>query len=564
MAASSRDRIDRYTVAKITPPKSATVDVRAYIVHRGTRPAIVRPRCLDGRAASESARLRHVKRYAVLWSAFAVACQGGVTEPERDAGTIVAARDAGDATARDGGEKVDAGTPDAGHRDGGPRDAGSRDAGTRDGGVEPDGGPPPPSSIFFVGNSFTFQGPVPDLVHDLAVAAQFPEPNVDFRAVGGQSLDFHRNDASPEAAPGRIDEGWDVVVLQDFSTRPTDAIGDPAGFKMDATWFHDRARTANASCRVVLYETWARHPDHAFYPGTFADPADMQAQLRTHYFDAADNYIPANATLPVDVTVAPVGDAWEMQLAGGDDPRLHGNDDYHANAAGQYLNALVIYSTIYGRSAQGQLPIGVPPNVAEVLQQTADLVTGQTRRPPVVPFAIGDTVRLDIGPVSSTAWPGLLAREDVTAPLTTDDGDPTGVVVSTYGFDGTQEGGRLDNTLGWPGEVSQDSFWVGSFDGHEAALAREGAVILRGFEDGLYTVTVFASRTGDDGGNGRLTRYGIGGVTMDLEASDNVGSVVTFTGVAPVNGGITIDVTVSPAGTGRFGYVGAVVVERTQ
>lgn len=155
-----------------------------------------------------------------------------------------------------------------------------------------------PNDIFFVGNSFTFGGPVPVLVHDLAVYAGFPEPNVEYRALGGRSLRYHREDETEAGAPARVAEGWDVVVLQDFSTRPTDSIGDPEGFKEDATWFHDLARESRDHCRVILYETWARRFNHGIYPGSFADPADMQAQLRMHYFDAAENYIPLHATMP--------------------------------------------------------------------------------------------------------------------------------------------------------------------------------------------------------------------------------------------------------------------------
>ena len=59
------------------------------------------------------------------------------------------------------------------------------------------------------------------------------------------------------------------------------------------------------------------------------------------------------------IVVIPQPDAWEHQLAMGEPPRLHADDDWHASRAGQYLNALVIYSTIYGRRTRGLVPLYV-------------------------------------------------------------------------------------------------------------------------------------------------------------------------------------------------------------
>src|SRR5690606_29450313 len=181
----------------------------------------------------------------------------------------------------------------------------------------------------------------------------WPTPESVYHAPGGQSLAFHR---TSQASLDLVDAGaWDFVVLQDFSTRATDDAGNPAAFKADTAWFYDRIKASSADAQVILYETWARHPDHPIYPGTFADPLEMQAQLRFHYGDAAASYVPENATFvpATDVRVAAVGDAWESLLAAHDDIRLHASDDYHAGENGQYLNALVIYSTLYGVVATG-------------------------------------------------------------------------------------------------------------------------------------------------------------------------------------------------------------------
>ncbi|MFK7985171.1 MAG: hypothetical protein AB8I08_03995 [Sandaracinaceae bacterium] len=492
-----------------------------------------------------------------LAALLAVGCDPGLLPPE-DSAVVDAAGDAGFVGA-------DAGPVDAG------ADAG--DAAMRVDAGSPDAGPPPatppeePDDIFFVGNSFTFGGPVPTLVHDLAVGAGHPEPRVDYRALPGRTLQFHRGDGDADGAPNRVGEGWDVVVLQENSLRPTDtALGNPEQFKEDAAWFHDLALMARPECRVVLYETWARRDGHAVYNSMFESPADMQEQLRFHYFDAAGRYIPTvtEALLP-RVEVAPVGDAWELQLTGGEPPQLHASDDWHAGAAGQYLNALVIYGTIYGRRTRGLPPIGVDTATAEQLQDSADAITRAAFDPPVfgppMPIADGAVIRVDVGP-DGTDWPSLRSASARVGPVSTVDGAPTSVRVAVSDFDGVQTGGRADNTLGWPGDVSADSLWVGSFDSHAAALDRQGVVTLEGLPAGRYELALFASRTGTDGGRGRLTRYRVGAETRDLDVSENASAQARFEVRPDEDGHVRVEVAVSPAGSARFAYLGAVHLTR--
>jgi hypothetical protein len=204
-----------------------------------------------------------------------------------------------------------------------------------------------PLNILFLGNSFTNQGSIPDVVEAVASSVGWASPNVINGAVNGQSLSYHRSSSS---SLGLVDQGnWDYVVLQEYSTGPTDSAGNPQGFKEDVAWFYDRIKQSSPDATIVLYETWARHPDHSIYPDTFDDFSDMQSQLRFHYNDAADNYVPSNS----DIVVARAGDAWEQHLNEDNPLRLHASDDYHANTFGQYLSGLMIYSSIYGCDLEG-------------------------------------------------------------------------------------------------------------------------------------------------------------------------------------------------------------------
>jgi hypothetical protein len=247
--------------------------------------------------------------------------------------------------------------------------------------------------VLFIGNSFTNRGPVPNLVCGLAIDAGWTTPTVSMVAVTGETLAYHRTyTATLNAVDVTGSESpWNHVVLQDLSVRPTDPLQtptgidpadiDPAGFKDDATWFYDRVKATSPQAQVVLYETWARKETLAsFYPAAYPSRTAMQNQLNYHYHDAAESYIPANATAAVktDVTVAPVGEAWQQSYVNGG-MNLHDTDSYHANIQGQYLNALVLYSTIFNRSTVGLAPLnGVSSADARTLQLLADGITGKT------------------------------------------------------------------------------------------------------------------------------------------------------------------------------------------
>lgn len=469
----------------------------------------------------------------------------------------------------------DAGVSDGGRDssgvDGGGVDGGGVDGGGVDGGIDPCASPagPGPARILFVGNSFTFTASMPTVFRSLAVAGGYAPGEVVTRAIGGQTLQGHRGDSAAEGAPARVREGWDVVILQEYSTRPTDSVGPADRFKIDATWFYDLAVEANPEVRVILYETFARRFNHAIYPGTFDDPEDMQAQLRFHYRDCAENYIPAmsEAAFAPPVEFAAVGDAWESVLMEGEPPRLHGSDDYHPSAAGAYLTALVFFGTIYDRSTVGLPAIGVDEATALELQETADRFTRATRLAPalecVPELPVGDEVRVDFGPTAVAGWAVLGSINGRVGPLVSVGGAATGVTVSTSGFTGTQTGGSSVNDLGYPGGVSSDSLWVGSFDGHAAALALEGTVTLSGLSAGTYEITVFASRDGSDGGNGRVTRYAIGSESLELDVADNEGRVAVFAEVES-DGAVRMTVGVATTGASRFGYVGSLVVRRVR
>ncbi len=520
-------------------------------------------------AASRRRRLARLAGAALLRGALLAALVGGCSDdkPTNHPDAAITA-DSQPADRGDSGPEVDLRRADGALADSLPRDTSQTDA-----------GPPPCTAptnralrIFFIGNSFTLGGPIPTLVGKLATAAGFPTPEIQYSALGGFTLEWHRTLAS--SINGINAGGWDYVVLQEYSTRPTDNIGDPPRFKLDASWFYDQTKASSPNARVILYETWARHPDHGFYPQSFKDPAEMQAQLRKHYNDAANTYIPQHATAAVktDVEVAPAGDAWEAHLATATALRLHASDDYHAGKNGQYLNAIVIFSTIYGCQATGLSSLSLDAADAAKLQASADVVTKKVGVPPgsKKEMAVGAVVQIDFGPTATTAvsgWNNVTSASGSLENAQANDGSPTSVDVRiTDNFSGTNTSGVAANTLGWPATVSQDTLWAGAFAGHHQALTAPGKLTLRDLPAGTYNLEIFASRAGKDGQRDRLGRYTVNGApAQDLDATDNAAKTLTFANLlVGKSGELELEVAVSPAGTARFAYLNALILTRLQ
>lgn len=441
-----------------------------------------------------------------------------------------------------------------------------------------------PMHVLFIGNSFTHQGPVPTFVSELASAAGWPLPYVTYVAPGGKSLAYHRE--NPDTLVAVDAGGWHAVVLQDFSTRPTDNAGEPEAFKQDALWFFERVQTASPGARVVLYMTWARHPDHGFYPDTFSDPGQMQDQLATHYRDAADRVIPEGSVFPMAselVEVSPVGEVWRHHLAGDAPLRLHDTDNYHANVHGRWLNALTLYATLYQRQVTDLPMPWLSADVQRALTSSVDAVhpqdlpggpDGEPFSPLPEPgmFEVGETILIDFGDTSNATtepgWNNVTLNTSRLDDLVERSGEQSSIsFVRVSDFSGANTSGSFQNEFGYPGSASKDSLWSGVVGGtHEEALLEQASIALQGLDpQGAYKIMVFASRVGADTGFGRLGRYQIGAEMHDFEATDNQDMHVVFERVVPeMDGSVTLTVNVSPDGGSRFAYINTLEVVRIE
>lgn len=223
-----------------------------------------------------------------------------------------------------------------------------------------------PKNVLFYGNSFTLgfgsTRSVNALFKDIAVAAGHEEPLVQSAAASGQDVEWHvANNTAAIFTLIPPDRDWDALVIQEHSTKLTRAYNGAPSFpasvdesKTNVVALHNIAKSRSPNVTPVLYETWARGPEHEFYSEPnklFDDPAEMQAEVRAGYDQlktALDEAAGSETAL-----IAPVGDAWEEANY----DNLHANDNWHAGNRGTLLAALTIYGTVYGDTTTSDIDL---------------------------------------------------------------------------------------------------------------------------------------------------------------------------------------------------------------
>jgi hypothetical protein len=229
-----------------------------------------------------------------------------------------------------------------------------------------------PTSILFVGNSFTYGAGSPvrfyraDTVTDLnsegiggvpALFRSFTQQaglnyDVFLETRGGTGLDFHL-----ENKLGVIGtRGWDAVVMQGYSTLDADKPRDPAKLVATSKQLADFLRTRNPKVLLYLMATWSRADQTYPAKGAWAgQPIEAMAR------DVRAAYDKAAAGASGVKSVIPVGEAWTRAIKtgvadanpyDGIEPgklNLWTYDHYHGSTPGYYLEALVIFGSLTGR-----------------------------------------------------------------------------------------------------------------------------------------------------------------------------------------------------------------------
>lgn len=258
----------------------------------------------------------------------------------------------------------------------------------------------PPRTILFVGNSFTFgamsdvmtyrkdsvtdlngdgMGGVPALFKRFADEMHLPY-KVSLETAAGQTLEWHL--ANKRAV---IDQRWDSVVLQQYSTLSPDRPGDVTDTIPAARSLTQLFRHRNRSVDISLVATWTR-PDLTYpagKPWSGKPVTRMALDLRK-----ADERV--RSAVPSIARVVPVGEAFNCAIARGiADPNpydgtspgeidLWASDHYHASSYGYYLEALTIFAAVthhdprtLGPGEEAARDLGIARDTATKLQDVA-------------------------------------------------------------------------------------------------------------------------------------------------------------------------------------------------
>jgi hypothetical protein len=191
-------------------------------------------------------------------------------------------------------------------------------------------------NVLFIGNSYTNFNDLPGMVQTVSESVPGgPALHAEKDARGGFDLNLHWRRGTDTRR--RIARGeFDSIVIQGHSLS---AITEPYRLAEYARRFAGEARGGGA--RVVLFQTWPRRADNAYYRGGDVQSAEeMLGRIDAVYSEIADE---------LDATVAPVGSAWQLAASEVPTTPLYMADGTHPDLAGTYLSACVLYGTIAQR-----------------------------------------------------------------------------------------------------------------------------------------------------------------------------------------------------------------------
>lgn len=488
-------------------------------------------------------------------------------------------------------------------------------------------------NILFFGNSFTISASnpavssptyggargVPEIVRQIAIAAEQAPPFVKNVYHLGQGYDYHVS-AFNSISLANINEPllqgetWDFVVMQGYSTRPTDHpyLGNASKHKSNGLKLFNEVRAGSTNHTLqspdvipVLYQTWSRHPDHWFFDlsspytagtsipfplgmwqlGTiFKDSAEMASQVRSGY-DQTRQYIDADVP-DVATRIARAGDAWEAANWGVGWKLLYAADRYHAGSRGDLLTALMIYAAIYEETATGPIiasgnlddvlaAINVTAADAAQLASWADAVL--INPPPAAEPAVPPTgIIVDFSNVLGV----LLGAEDLPVPgryYNAIANFRAGAVINAVDTTNTRTGVDILITDGFATQSSNGA--TGAWNSHRGITGslyhdtaqqdsfrlnqedRTAQVEVRGLNpDRLYRFKFHGSVEGFNPGD--FTYFTIGLQTVGLRTVNNMNITATFPRVAPdSNGTVKIEVSIPDLGNNN-GYLGVMEITR--
>lgn len=191
--------------------------------------------------------------------------------------------------------------------------------------------------VFFIGNSYTYVNNLPDVFAKLSFSGGH-QVETGIASSGGWML----SDAvlSKDTRDGLASKKWDYVVLQEQSQTPA-STESRTMFMLPAV----RELTGliyPTGAIPILFNAWGHRdgwPDNGL-----PDYDSMQNAINAGYMEVSRE---------LNITVAPVGFAWQAVQSQEPQINLWQADGSHPSPAGTYLAACVYYAVIFHESPAG-------------------------------------------------------------------------------------------------------------------------------------------------------------------------------------------------------------------
>ena len=221
--------------------------------------------------------------------------------------------------------------------------------------------------VLFIGNSYTFTNNMPVILQSIATA-EGDTLIFDQSDPGGYTLQQHCSDAT--TITKIFSQQWDIVVIQDQSELPS---FPPAEVDTEVYPFAARLDSmvrANDTCTQTMFMmTWGHANGDPLNCGSYpviCTYDGMQQRLHDSYLQmAVDNH----------ADVAPVGMAFKIMMDRMYTPWLYNPDSSHPIVPGSYLEACVLYSSIFHKSTLNcTYTDGIADTDANLLQRIATKV----------------------------------------------------------------------------------------------------------------------------------------------------------------------------------------------
>lgn len=194
------------------------------------------------------------------------------------------------------------------------------------------------TSILFIGNSFTVNNDMPDVVRQLAHQVGLRVKIDSFIALGQSVNYFIKDDTCFRKIKSRE---WDYVVFQDYQAFFYDSLGTfPPGIFENNLKFQDSIKKWQPCAKIIYEAGWEQKGG---IPSRF--PGDNTDKLINRIMA---NYAYLNDQQGVHNTLAPVGLAWMRSMHKHPEYELYGTWDYrHPSQKGTFLAGSVMFTTIF-------------------------------------------------------------------------------------------------------------------------------------------------------------------------------------------------------------------------